>query len=61
MAKFVLDKYELDSKKSQAKAKVVSSLGSSVSISGDTIEVPSYDASKVTQILNDAGVKYSGG
>jgi len=61
MSKFVLDKYELDSKKSQAKAKLVNSLGSSVSISGDEIEVPSYDASKVAQILNQEGVKYSGG
>jgi hypothetical protein len=61
MSKFVLDKYALDSKKSQAKAKLVNSLGSSVSISGDEIEVPSYDDSKVAQILDREGVKYSGG
>jgi hypothetical protein len=46
MTKFVLDKYALDSKKSEAKAKIVGSLGSNASISGDQIEVPSYDASK---------------
>ncbi|MDB9396983.1 MAG: hypothetical protein EWV64_15405 [Microcystis flos-aquae Ma_QC_C_20070823_S18] len=62
MTKFVLDKYALDSKKSEAKAKVVNSLGSSVTISGDTIEVNySSNATKVAQILNSEGVKYSGG
>jgi hypothetical protein len=47
MAKFVLDKYALDSKKSEAKAKIAGSLGSNASISGDEIEVPSYNATKV--------------
>jgi len=61
MAKFVLDKYALDSKKSEAKAKIAGSLGSNASISGDEIEVPSYDASKVAQILSQVGIKYSGG
>jgi hypothetical protein len=61
MAKFVLDKYALDSKKSEAKAKIAGSLGSKASISGDEIEVPSYDASKVAQILSQVGIKYSGG
>jgi|GEM_PF-3073309 len=61
MSKFVLDRYELDSKKSQAKAKLVNSLGSGVSISGDEIEVSSYNATKVAEILNQVGVKYSGG
>lgn len=62
MAKFVLNGSELDSKKSQAKAKITSALGSGVSISGDEIEVKySSDATKVAQILNDSGVKYSGG
>ena len=60
MTKFVLDKYALDSKKSEAKA-IVGSLGSNASISGDQIEVPSYDASKVVQILSQVGIKYSGG
>ncbi|GCL54105.1 hypothetical protein NIES3806_14420 [Microcystis aeruginosa NIES-3806] len=55
MTKFVLDKYALDSKKSEAKAKIVGSLGSNASISGDQIEVPSYDASKVVQILSQVG------
>jgi hypothetical protein len=36
-------------------------LGSNASISGDQIEVPSYDASKVVQILSQVGIKYSGG
>ncbi|BAG03369.1 MULTISPECIES: hypothetical protein [Microcystis] len=62
MTKFVLDKYALDSKKSEAKAKVVNSLGSSVTISGDTIEVNySSNATKVAQILSQVGIKYSGG
>ena len=61
MAKFVLDSYALDSKKSEAKAKVAGALGSSVSISGNEIEVPSYAAEKVTQILGQVGIKYSGG
>jgi len=61
MTKFVLDKYALGSKKSEAKAKIVGSLGSNASISGDQIEVPSYDASKVVQILSQVGIKYSGG
>jgi hypothetical protein len=57
-----LDRYELDSKKSQAKSKIISALGSSVSISGDSIEVNySSDAAKVAAILNEVGVKYSGG
>ena len=62
MAKFVLDRMALDSKKSEAKGKIANALGSNVSISGDTIEVKySSDATKVAQILNDAGVSYSGG
>jgi hypothetical protein len=61
MAKFVLDSYALDSKKSEAKAKVAGALGSSVSISGNEIEVPSYAAEKVAQILSQVGIKYSGG
>ena len=62
MSKFVLTGYELDSKKSEAKAKIVYALGSSVSISGDTIEVKyNSDATKVAEILNQVGVKYSGG
>lgn len=62
MTKFILNGYELDSKKSEAKAKVTSALGSSVSISGDTIEVKySSDATKVADILNQVGVQYSGG
>ncbi|CCI05679.1 MAG: hypothetical protein ACK4YL_15775 [Microcystis sp.] len=61
MPKFVLDKYALDSQKSEAKAKVVSELGSNASVSGDVIEVPSYNATKVAQILSQVGIKYSGG
>lgn len=62
MTKFVLNGYELDSKKSEAKAKVLSALGWSVSISGDTIEVKySSDAAKVAAILNQVGVQYTGG
>lgn len=62
MSKFVLNGYELDSKKSEAKAKIVDALGSSVSISGNTIEVKySSDATKVAEILNEVGVEYSGG
>jgi hypothetical protein len=37
MAKFVLDSYALDSKKSEAKAKVAGALGSGVSISVNEI------------------------
>jgi hypothetical protein len=51
----------LDSQKSEAKAKVVSELGSNASVSGDVIEVPSYNATKVAQILSQVGIKYSGG
>lgn len=62
MAKFVLNGSELDSKKSEAKAKVSSALGSSVSISGNTIEVKySSDEARVAAILNQVGVQYSGG
>jgi len=61
MAKFVLDNYALDSKKSEAKAKVAAALGSSVSISGNEIEAPSYAAEKVAQILSQVGIRYSGG
>lgn len=62
MTKFVLNGYELGSKKSEAKAKVTSALGSYVSISGDTIEVRyDSDAPKVADILNQVGVQYSGG
>jgi hypothetical protein len=62
MTKFVLNGYELESKKSEAKAKVTSALGWSVSISGNTIEVRyDSDASKVAAILSQVGVKYSGG
>lgn len=60
MAKFVLDRYALDSKKSEAKAKVAGAIGSNASISGDEIEVPSYEATKVAQILSQVGIKYSG-
>ena len=61
MIKFVLSWSELDSKKSEAKAKIINALGSSVSISGDTIEVKfDSDAPKVAGILNQVGVKYSG-
>ena len=62
MTKFVLNGYELDSKKSEAKAQVTSALGSYISISGDTIEVRyDSDAPKVADILNQVGVQYSGG
>lgn len=62
MTKFVLNGYELDSKKSEAQAKVTSALGSSISISGNTIEVCyDSDAPKVAAILNQIGVQYSGG
>lgn len=62
MTKFVLNGYELESKKAEAKSKIISALGSSVSISGNTITVKySIDASKVAQILNQVGVSYSGG
>lgn len=61
MTKFVLNGYELDSKKSEAKAKVLSALGWSVSICEDTIEVKySSDAAKVAAILNQVGVQYTG-
>ena len=60
--KFVLDGYELDSTKADAKAKVISQLGSYVSVSGDTITVTyDSDSAKVTQILDSVGVQYSGG
>jgi len=61
MAKFVLDSYALDSKKSEAKAKVADAIGSNASISGNEITVPSYAAEKVTQILGQVGIRYSGG
>ena len=62
MTKFVLDSLEYDSKKSRAKAKITNVLGSSVTISGDTIEVKYIsDANKVAQILNEEDIKYSGG
>ena len=61
MPKFVLDKYALDSQKWEAKAKVVSELVAIASVSGDVIEVPSYNATKVAQILSQVGIKYSGG
>ena len=58
----VLDGHELESKKAEAKSKVISALGSGVSISGDTIIVQySIDVPKVTQILSAAYVSYSGG
>jgi hypothetical protein len=46
MAKFVLDSYALDSKKSEAKAKVADEIGSNASISENEIEVPSYSSEK---------------
>ena len=61
MAKFVLDSYALDSKKSDAKAKIADAIGSNASISGNEITVPSYSAEKVAQILSQVGIKYSGG
>lgn len=62
MTKFVLNGYELDSKNSTAKVQVTSALGSSVSISGDTIEIHyNSDAPSVVAILNQVGVQYSGG
>lgn len=62
MTKFVLNGNELDSEKSEAKAKIVDTLGSNVFISENTIEVKySSDATKVVEILDQVGVQYSGG
>jgi hypothetical protein len=61
MPKFVLHSYALDSKKSEAKAKIIDALGSNASISGNEITVPSYSTEKVVQILSQVGIKYSGG
>jgi hypothetical protein len=56
-----LHSYALDSKKSEAKAKIIDALGSNASISGNEITVPSYSTEKVVQILSQVGIKYSGG
>jgi hypothetical protein len=56
-----LDSYALDAKKSEAKAKIADAIGSNASISGNEITVPSYAAEKVTQILSQVGIRYSGG
>ncbi|NJO62224.1 MAG: hypothetical protein HC836_29555 [Richelia sp. RM2_1_2] len=61
MTRFVLNGYELDSKKSEAKAKIIDALGSNVFISENIIEVKySSDATKVVEILDEVEVQYSG-
>ncbi len=62
MTKFVLNRYELNAKKSEAQAKIVSAFDYSISILGGTIEVKcSSDATKVADILNQLEVQYTGG
>ena len=62
MSKFVLNGYELNSKKSETKAKIAPAFGYSVSILRNTIEVKyNSDATKVADIFNQVGVQYTGG
>jgi len=60
MGKYAIDRSESSWKKDKAMQQVMHDLGSNATIRGDEIEVSnSYYESKVVQILEHAGVKYS--
>lgn len=55
--KYIIDDY--DSGKEEAIVRVLRELGNRVSISGNEIEVDDWDQNRVSEILNQLGVRYT--
>ena len=59
--KYTIDRNESNSKRDYAIQKLMHELGGKVTVSDNEIQVDSYDESKVCDILNRSGVRYSKG